>query len=237
MTIELQNQAKISINTNEIKEIQFTEGKIVIADLDFSESMQSILDTLALYCYQSKDMSYSNAKEIQKLKIRIDSLSSIETPNLSGVINHLNQQINDLADLVDFYHEQTMDSLYALRLKDNNIGYSNTGSSDSIKMLYDNYYMTQYRIDNIVNLIHNNDSISRYKDDELACRIDSIAMIDYENEYESRLRDEYLINNVNMLFQMNNAEMSGVKSFYLIDDEWGYKEYNYNWDGRYGDWW
>ena len=220
MTIELQNQAKVSINTNEIKEIQFTEGKIVIADLDFNESIQSILDSLALHRHQSIAMSRANEKEIENLQFRVDSL--MDRFDALSAVNKL---------LSNYY----------LKMK-NRI----PGLSDTIKILMD---MAYYNIDNnkdlkdsIAELSHKMNSIY----DRLAFMSDSILDLrrdlyynldDYAYNFEDRSakRDEYLLHMINMLFDMhsldhNYGDGNYVKSFFIYDEWFDEDEYNPDWE-------
>ncbi|MBP5347645.1 MAG: hypothetical protein J6Y51_02775, partial [Bacteroidaceae bacterium] len=182
--------------------IRFTEGKIVIADLDFKESIQSILDSLALYSHQSIEMFMSNQMEICDLQFKADSL----TDNYY----EMRDRISGLSDSIKFLDYESRlncwvlyDSIAVLNLKIDALSDRLLGMSDSVKLL-------AYKM--------------------------------YEDVYESINRDEYLIQQIDTLFNRsqkdhNYEEWSGVKSFYIYDD-WGNKEYNYNWDGRYdNDWW
>ena len=93
MTVELNNGTKMSLNTNDVKEITFLEGKIVVSGGSLSDRIDSLAKVVSdnyydLYTFiKEKDAYYYNVvdnlkKKIAELEHKVDSL----TQNQSGTL-------------------------------------------------------------------------------------------------------------------------------------------------------
>ena len=71
MTIELNNGTKMKLNTNDVKEITFLDGKLVVT----GGSLADRIDSLAKVCYDNYDFLYALIKEIHyDVYVDIDKL-------------------------------------------------------------------------------------------------------------------------------------------------------------------
>jgi len=81
MTVEMNNGTKLSLNTDEVKEVTFADGKIVVSGADLMRTIGHISDSLKLSLYRIDDLErtildslITNSYRIENLKDKISSL-------------------------------------------------------------------------------------------------------------------------------------------------------------------
>ena len=114
MTVELNNGTKLSLNTNDVKEITFLEGKIVVSGSSLTDRIDSLAQVCSnnyyelstaikenhLFIFQERDIL---AERIKILENRIDSLinanGAIPSNSLIGTVWSYTNADNYLYDL------------------------------------------------------------------------------------------------------------------------------------------
>lgn len=81
MTVEMNNGTKLSLNTDEVKEVTFADGKIVVSGADLMRTIGHMSDSLKLSLYRIDDLErtildslITNSYRIENLKDKISSL-------------------------------------------------------------------------------------------------------------------------------------------------------------------
>jgi Fibrobacter succinogenes major domain (Fib_succ_major). len=110
MTVEMNNGTKLSLNTDEVKEVTFADGKIVVSGADLMRTIGHMSDSLKLSLYRIDDLErtildslITNSYRIENLKDKISSLG--DTISRYRTLIEKNRNLIEYNKaLIDSYH-------------------------------------------------------------------------------------------------------------------------------------